>query len=59
MTAERHRVRHGEHTIDFTVMRRNRTTLEIGVEPDARVVVAAPLDAPMEAIAEKVRRRAS
>lgn len=60
MTAEdRSHVRHGEHTIHFTVLRRDRTTLEIGVEPDARVVVAAPLDAPMEAIVEKVRRRAS
>ena len=58
MTVERHHVVYGEHRIDFAVVRRRRKTLEIAVEPDATVVVAAPLDAPMEAIAEKVRKRA-
>ena len=56
---ERHHVVYGEHRIEFTVVRRRRKTLEIAVEPDASVVVAAPLDAPIEAIAEKVRRRAA
>ncbi len=59
MRAERHRVRYGAQTIEFAVVRRQRTTLEIGVEPDATVVVAAPLDAPLEAIADKVRKRAA
>ncbi len=59
MTAERYRVRYGAYTIEFAVVRRKRTTLEIGVEPDASVVVAAPFDAPLEAIAEKVRNRAA
>ena len=59
MRAERHRVRYGAQTIEFAVVRRKRTTLEIGVEPDATVVVAAPLDASTEAIAEKVRKRAT
>ena len=59
MTAERHRVRYGAHTIEFAVVRRERTTLEIGVEPDTTVVVAAPLNASLEAIAEKVRKRAA
>ena len=56
---ERHHVEYGEHRIDFAVVRRRRKTLEIAVEPDASVVVAAPLDAPIEAIAEKVRKRAA
>lgn len=41
------------------VVRRRRKTLEIAVEPDASVVVTAPLDAPVEAIVEKVRKRAA
>ncbi len=59
MTAERHCVRYGKHTIEFAVVRRERTTLEIGVEPDATVVVAAPRNASREAIAKKVRKRAA
>ena len=50
---------YGEHRIDFAVVRRQRKTLEIAVEPDASVVVAAPFDVPIEAIAEKVRKRAA
>ena len=38
---------------------RTRNTLEIAVEPDATVSVAAPIDAPLEAIASKVRKRAA
>ena len=56
-TGARHHVTYGGERIDFRVVRRARRTLEIAVEPDATVVVAAPLDAPIEAIAEKVRRR--
>ena len=56
-TGTRHHVTYGGERIDFRVVRRARRTLEIAVEPDATVVVAAPLDAPIEAIAEKVRRR--
>ena len=55
---ERHHVVYGGQRIDFSIVRRRRTTLEIAVEPDAAVVVAAPLDAPIEAIAEKVLKRA-
>ena len=57
-TTEQYSVVYGGHRIDFAVVRRRRKTLEIAVEPDASVVVAAPLDAPTEAIAEKVRKRA-
>lgn len=59
MKAERHSVRYGEHRIDFAIVRRDRTTLEIAVEPDASVVVAAPRDAQLAAIEEKVRKRAA
>jgi predicted metal-dependent hydrolase len=59
MTAERHSVQYGEHRIDFAIVRRERTTLEIAVEPDASVVVAVPQDAPLVAIEEKVRKRAA
>lgn len=59
MTKERHWIQYGEHRITFSVVRRERKTLEIGVEPDATVVVAAPCDASIEAISEKVRRRAA
>lgn len=59
MMAEWHSVQYGEHRIDFAIVRRDRTTLEIAVEPDASVVVAAPQDAPLAAIEEKVRKRAA
>ena len=59
MMPERHSIRYGEHRIDFSIMRRDRTTLEIAVEPDASVVVAAPRDAQLAAIEEKVRKRAA
>jgi predicted metal-dependent hydrolase len=57
MKAERHCVQYGEHRIDFAIVRRDRTTLEIAVEPDASVVVAAPQDATLATIEEKVRKR--
>ena len=59
MKAERHHIRYGRQTIEFTVVRRERRTLEIAVEPDATVVVAAPRDTSMEAIAERVGKRAA
>ena len=59
MSTERHSIRYGRQTIAFTVERRARRTLEIAVEPDATVVVSAPLGASMKAIAEKVCKRAA
>lgn len=59
MTAECHCIQCGEHRIEFTIVRRDRKTLEIGVEPDATVVVAAPRDASLQDIFNKVRKRAS
>ena len=52
-------VQYGAHVISFRVLRRDRRTLEIAVEPDATVVVAAPTDAAPEAIDAKVRKRAA
>ena len=57
MMAEMCRVEYGKHIIEFTVIRRERATLEIAVEPDTTVVVAAPVGASDDAIAEKVRKR--
>lgn len=59
MTSARHSIQYGEHRIDFAIVRRERTTLEIAVEPDTSVVVAAPQDAPLTAIEDKVRKRAA
>jgi len=59
MNAEHGNVRFGEHLIEFVVHRRDRKTLEIAVEPDTSVVVAAPLAATLDAINEKVRKRAA
>jgi hypothetical protein len=58
MNREQGRIEYGGHVIEFAVIRRKRTTLEIAVEPDATVVVAAPLSASLERITEKVRKRA-
>ena len=52
------KVRYGSHTINVEIVRRRRSTLEIAVEPDTRVVATAPLDATQEKIAGKIRKRA-
>jgi predicted metal-dependent hydrolase len=49
---------YGDRTIEFQVRRRNRKTLSISVGPDLTVNVVAPHDASLEAILDKVRRRA-
>ena len=59
MTTEVGRIPYGEHVIEFTVLRRARSTLEIAVEPDTTVVVVAPIGARPEAIEERVRKRAA
>lgn len=57
MISESYFVEYGQNAIEFTVCRRDRKTLEIAVEPDTSVIVAAPFDACVEAIQEKVRKR--
>ena len=59
MTADLHRLEYGQREIVYRVVRRPRATLEIAVEPDASVVVAAPMDAPLEAIEAKLKKRAA
>lgn len=49
---------YGATRIDYRVVRRERKTLEIAVEPDMSVVVAAPQDVCAEAIKAKVLKRA-
>ena len=59
MTRELHCMQYGEQEIRYEIVRRPRKTLEIAVEPDASVVVAAPEDATLEAIEAKLRKRAA
>jgi predicted metal-dependent hydrolase len=59
MTGELHCFRYGEQEIHYEVVRRPRKTLEIAVEPDGSILVAAPLEAPLDAIEAKVRKRAA
>ena len=59
MSNERRRLKYGEQEIEYRVVRRQRRTLEIAVEPDASVVVAAPLDASIEKIEATLRKRAA
>jgi predicted metal-dependent hydrolase len=59
MTSQLFEIAYGPKTIEFAIVRRNRKTLEIAVEPDMSVVVAAPLDAPIETIKAKVRKKAA
>lgn len=57
--AEQCSIQYGKSKIDFTVVRRKRATMEIAVEPDTSVVVAAPLRATVQDIEAKVRKRAA
>lgn len=59
MTRELDSIEYGRHVIDYTVVRRKRKTLEIAVEPDMTVSVAAPVNAAPEAIRAKVRKCAT
>lgn len=52
-------IAYGMETISFVISRRDRKTLEIAVEPDMSVVVAAPREVGIDEIAEKVRKRAA
>ncbi|GBQ62212.1 hypothetical protein AA103196_0251 [Ameyamaea chiangmaiensis NBRC 103196] len=59
MTRELHCLQYGEREIQYEIVRRPRKTLEIAVEPDTSVVIAAPEDATLEAIEVKLRKRAA
>lgn len=59
MEPEHFSLNYGQIRIDYQVVRRTRKTLEIAVEPDMAVVIAAPVDASEEAIEAKIRKRAA
>jgi predicted metal-dependent hydrolase len=59
MTRELHCLQYGEQEIQYEIVRRPRKTLEIAVEPDASVVIAAPEDATLDAIEARLRKRAA
>ena len=59
MSVELRQIDYGSHRIVFAVVRRNRRTLEIAVEPDLSVCIAAPALAAPEDIDAKVRKRAA
>lgn len=56
---ERDCIEYGEHVINFEIVRRDRTTMEIAVEPDTSIVVAVPMAATIDAIKAKLRKRAA
>ena len=59
MTKEHGHLQYGEQVIPYRIVRRSRKTMEIAVEPDTSVVVAAPVEASTEALAAKLRQRAA
>jgi predicted metal-dependent hydrolase len=59
MIRELHCLKYGEQEIRYEIIRRPRKTLEIAVEPDATVMIAAPKDATLNAIEAKLRKRAA
>jgi len=59
MSVELRQIDYGSHKIVFAVDRRDRRTLEIAVEPDLSVAIAAPECAASEDIDAKVKKRAA
>ena len=51
-------VTYGDFQIAFRLVRRDRKTLAISGNPDAGIEVIAPMDAPLEKVFERVRKRA-
>ena len=54
-----HSISYGHKRIPYRLERRARKTLEIAVEPDMSVSVAAPLNAAIEDIEKKLKKRAA
>lgn len=54
-----HEVQYGQTTIEYDLAYAARKTVEISVHPDLSVTVVAPLDTNIEAIRDKVRKRAA
>ncbi len=51
-------IRYGNTKIDYELLMMNRKSLEIAVHPDASVIVKAPLSSTIEAVEQRVRKRA-
>ena len=51
-------INYGKTEIDYELLMMDRRTLEIAVHPDKSVVIKAPASSSLEAIEEKVRKRA-
>lgn len=58
MSARAHKIAFGSGTIPFSVVRRERRSLQISVLPDMSVEVVAPESASDDAIEKRVRKRA-
>jgi predicted metal-dependent hydrolase len=58
MNAQNLQFSYGDDNIAFRLERRRRKTLAISVKPDLSVEVVAPLDASLEKVFEKVKKRA-
>lgn len=50
-------INYEDRQLDYELRRSDRKTLEIGVHPDGRVIVAAPDNAAVEKIEEKIKKR--
>lgn len=59
MIGEKRSIQFGAHDIAFSVVRRDRRTLQIAVQPDASIVVTAPVGTDAERIDARVRKRAA
>jgi len=59
MNSEQYSAEYECFSFNYTVVRKERRTLEIAVEPDSTVRVTAPRSASPEHIAQKVKKRAS
>ena len=59
MSGQVHCLQYGNQEIRYEIVRRPRNTLEIAVEPDSSVVIAAPLEATLDAIEAKLKKRAA
>ncbi|RME01367.1 MAG: M48 family peptidase [Calditrichaeota bacterium] len=53
-----HEIRYGKNCIHFELLISKRKTLEISVWPDGQVIVKAPADKSIDAIVQRVRKRA-
>lgn len=58
MTVSIEQLKYGEELLIFRLERRERKTMSITVHPDMNIEVIAPLDSTLDAIQEKVRKRA-